>query len=128
MKYVHPAFQTGTRFTRDDLRPCLMSALLRCAEAATAAAAAMADVLLPPPKDSVGKILECPVCFEEATCSPEDWRLLPCRHGVCTKCLNAIVMSHVSLRCVQLQQQLQNTNNSYNNTNSLCNCQHMGQL
>ena len=58
----------------------------------------MAEVLLPVPKESVGTTQECPVCFEEATCDAECWRVLPCQHGVCTKCLNSIVSTHVSIR------------------------------
>lgn len=71
-------------------------------EAATLAAAEMVEVLLPVPQESVGATLECPVCFEEATCDADRWRVLPCQHGICAKCLDSIVQSHGFKTCCPL--------------------------
>lgn len=63
----------------------------------SAAGVELTEVLHPLPKDRLDMRLECPVCFEEIVCDSDTWRILPCKHGVCSACLKNIVQAHVSL-------------------------------
>lgn len=71
-----------------------MSAL---AGVVSAAGVELTEVLHPLPKDRLGLSQECPVCFEEIVCDAGTWRILPCKHGVCSACLKNIVQAHVGL-------------------------------